>query len=177
MLHSFTWQQFLIAFAALSACWYAVVLLLYFRPEIRALFFGWRGGSPKPSAQEAPSPSTPDGEAGLMGKPAEPEGVESVSADEFSFAQVSSVPSSQPDAAAKVKRLGVVSDVMHELKTMVTLLRQENGSKEEFYGLFNHIKRTYPSIRESSQLGALTSYLEEHLPFTLTEEEKKDLWN
>ncbi|GGC33416.1 hypothetical protein GCM10011386_26880 [Parapedobacter defluvii] len=169
MLQQFTWQQFLTTAAILSAAWYAAVLFLYFRTEIQGLLSGSR--PQRPDTEPSP-PVTDDGDDSPMGRPAEPEGVESVGPDELSFA-----PAREPDGAARTRRLGVVSDVMHELKNMVMLLRQENGTKEEFHALFGHIKQTYPTIRESGQLAALTSYLEDYLPFALTEEEKGKLWD
>lgn len=169
MLQQFTWQQFLTAAAILSISWYAAVLLLYFRPEIRALFSGRRMHPPEKPADGPPS--IPDGEDdGLMGPTVLPEGVETVGDDDFSFAGM-------PGAEAKTRRLGVVSDVMQELKNITGILEKENGTKEDFYSLFALVRERYPSIRESGQLEALTAYLVDYLPFGLTDEEKQNLWN
>ncbi|MGK6353176.1 hypothetical protein [Parapedobacter sp. DT-150] len=168
MLQQFTWQQFGMGAGAVAAVWYLAVLLLYFRTELSRL-----GAPPgKGAGQHRPASEEPENEDDLMGKAVLPHGMDTVDADGLSFA-----PALQPEASFHAKRLGVVSDVMQELKTMVMLLQRENGSKEEFYGLFGHIKNTYPAIRESGQLAALTGYLEDHLPFGLTEEEKQTLWD
>lgn len=167
MLQQFTWEQFLWVAATLAAIWYISVLLLFFRKEIRGLF------TPKSKPETQPSnPEEPEeGEVfDLMGSTTLSEGVLDIAPDELTF-------SPKQDTDGKTKKLDLVSDFLQEIKELIDTIEREKGNKEDFHRMFGALKQKYPAIRESGRLETLASYLEDHLPFTLTAEEKQHLWD
>ncbi|GGC42572.1 hypothetical protein GCM10011386_38520 [Parapedobacter defluvii] len=167
MLQQFTWEQFLWVAATLAAVWYISVLLLFFRKEIRGLFTPENKTNARPSDPGEPE----DGEVfDLMGSTAMSEGVLDIAPDELTF-------SPKSDTDGKTRKLGLVSDFLQEIKELIDTIEREKGNKEDFHKLFDALKQKYPAIRESGRLETLASYLEDHLPFTLTDEEMQHLWD
>ncbi|WP_143053764.1 hypothetical protein [Parapedobacter koreensis] len=167
MLQQFTWEHFLIAAAAITAVWYIAVILLFFRMEIGRLF----AGKPKDQRTEPEPPEPPDEEEdNPIGSVSMPEGMENIDPDDLTFAP-------KRDAESKTQMLGTVSDFLQEIKLLTEVLKREEGDKVAFHQMFTILKARYPAIRESGRLETLTSYLQDHLPFTLTEEEKQHLWD
>lgn len=174
MLQQFTWQQFLTAALILSLLWYAGVILICYRKELSGFF----SPKSKPAPLEKLKPEweeelyEEETEVNLMGKQAAQEGVSSASMEDLRF-----IPTREEIADNdKDAQLGLVSDVLEELKSIFHILEKENGGTEEFISLFALVKAKYPKIRESRNLEAITAYIREHLPFELNEEDLRKLW-
>jgi hypothetical protein len=177
MLQHFTWHQFLIAALLLSLIWYAGVILLFYRKELDDLL----NGRLKAVKQTEPLPHVWDEEDfdkkleeedNLMGKPALPEGMTQLGMAQFGFAPKVR----EPISDAKETRLGIVPDVLEELKSIFYILERENGHKEDFISLFGLVSAKYPKIRNTANQQALNEYIREHLPFDISEEELDHLW-
>lgn len=171
MLQQFSWQQFLVAIAVLSLIWYAAVILIFYRKELKAFLNG------KPSQQTPDEPlahhwqdevddlsDEPDDE--LMGKSKMPEGVSVIDMEDLRF--------SEPED--KTEKLGLVSDVIEEIKLIFKILGQEDGTKEDFLKLIQEVKARYPKITSSTSLPQINEFILSNASFHLSPEELEDLW-
>jgi len=162
MLKSFTWPEFLLASIILSLVWWAGVWLLCYRKR-------GKPAGPLPHSWEDEVEEFSDK---VMGRPAVEQGVQVVEAGEFSFAERGE----DEGGTDKVSRLGDLADVQQEIREVCGILAAEDGSKEDFFTLFEMIRSKYPRIAESGSLDALNGFIREHVPFALSEQELESLW-
>lgn len=169
MLQQFTWQQFLVAISVLSLVWYCTIFLLYYRSELKAFL---SGKSPK---EDVPLPHRWDEkfdeleqeiEDHLMGKSKLPDGVSIVSMDDIQFG----------DVGAKTEKLGLISDVIEEIKIIFNILGKEDGSKQDFLNLMTTVKENYPGISSNANLPQINNFIVSNAPFHLTNDEVENLW-
>lgn len=180
MFQEFTWQQFLVAAVVLSVIWVFGVWLIYWRPLSPGGLNDGRGNGihngedalPHSWQDEVDELSTVDD--GLMGKPALEHGVSVLDADEFSFAPVEErkerVDPGEPDL------LGELADAQEEIKGICRILEKEDGSKEDFFSLFEVVRVKYPKLTGSELLSELNDFIREQVPFFLSDEELDSLW-
>lgn len=171
MLQQFSWQQFLVAIAVLTLIWYASVILLFYRKELTAFLKGKPpedpANKPLPHRWEDRVDELPAaGEDELMGKSKMPEGVSVIDMEELQF--------SEPDD--KTEKLGLVSDIIEEIKLIFKILGQEDGSKQDFLKLIAEVKSRYPKIASSSSLPQINDFILSNASFALSPEELEDLW-
>lgn len=182
MFQEFTWQQFLVAAMVLSVIWLLGVWLIYWRPlSTGGLNGGKRNGTHDSedalphSWQEEVDVLDPLGatDDGLMGKPALEHGVSVLEADEFSFAQVE-----RRDRGERGESdlLGDLADAQEEIKGICRILEKEDGSKEDFFSLFEIVRVKYPKLTGSALLSELNDFIREQVPFFLSDEELDSLW-
>lgn len=171
MLQQFSWQQFLVAIAVLTLIWYAAVILLFYKKELKAFLNGkppeYPTNKPLPHRWEDKVdelPAVAEGE--LMGKSKMPEGVSVIDMEELQF--------SEPDD--KTEKLGLVSDVIEEIKLIFKILGQEDGNKQDFLKLIQEVKIRYPKIASSSSLSQINEFIQTNASFHLSSEELEDLW-
>lgn len=91
VLQHFTWQQFLVAATILTAIWYAVIILVFYRQRIQDLLQGKKSDNEPPQplghAWDEDFEDEPENEPDdLIGKTAMPEGMTKVSMSMFGFA-------------------------------------------------------------------------------------------
>ncbi|MFC3559502.1 hypothetical protein [Pedobacter jamesrossensis] len=177
MLEQFTWQQFLVAAFVLSLVWYLAIFLLYYRQKASGFFLQKPKEKPPEKlhkeweAELEDEPEPEEEEPGtLMGRSVEPEGVSMVAMDGVHFAERS------PDAH-KDDQLGLVPDVLEELKVAFRDLENKDGGKTDFFPLIQQIKEKYPKIEASDNLEDINRYIRDNAPFLLTDEELEDLWD
>lgn len=170
MLQQFTWQHFLIAASTLTLIWYIGVVLLFYRKELTDFIQGQNKKTPS----AAPLAHTWENEFDdmtetddLMGKSILPEGLSTVSMNEFGFAK---------DGNSKEMQLGL-ADILEELKGTFNILATEDGSKKDFFSLLALIKSKYPKINSNPNLRSINAFIAENAPFLLTEEELENLWD
>lgn len=176
MLHQFTWQQFLIAALIFLLIWYLAVFI-YCRLRRSGNFFGTISPQqPQKLTREWEADFDDDSESDddLIGRPVLPEGVSEVSMHMLGFAP--KVDANRESEDERYIQLGVMPDVIEELKGIFNILERENGSKEDFISLFALTKSKYPQLANSENLKSLNQYLTENLPFELTDEDFKRLW-
>lgn len=175
MLQQFTWGQFLLASFVLSFLWYVVVVLVFYRRE----FFGLLSGSgatsePLPHRwekgvevlQEQSEDSSLDLEESLMGKSAMPQGMALVKSSDVAFA----ADESESD------QVGLVSDVIQELKEIFKQLENSAGDKKDFFRLLEKVKEDYGRIGGHPSIGNINRFIADHVPFHLSADELENLW-
>lgn len=168
MLKAFSWQDFLLAATILSLVWWlGIYLRCFWKKGGRA---GSGAGSTLPHSWENEVDNL---EVGLMGKPVLEHGVSVVEAEDFSFGGAE-----MEDAgdSAKLEQLGDLADVQQEIREVCRVLAAEDGTKEDFFMLFEMLKGKYPGVASSPSLDALNGFIREQVPFALSEQELEDLW-
>lgn len=170
MLQSFTWQHFLVAALVLSSIWYVIILLVFYRDRFRS----W---GDKKNSSTTPEPlkhywdneeefdEFPE-EGDLLGKSKLPEGISSVSMGDLGFVQ-----------NEKEEQLGLVPDVIEEIKTIFSILAKEDGNKSDFFSLFQLVKAKYSKIGASPLVNDINKYIQENAPFHLSKDELENLWD
>jgi hypothetical protein len=189
MLQHFTWQQFLVAALILSLIWYAAVLLVFYRQELNDFLSGSRRPlnrpEPLPHVWEEEFEGGPlHGEDNLMGKPAMPEGMSRLSFAQFGFAPtvektggtLEAVPGEAGKNEGPDTKLGLIPDVLEELKRIFHVLERDKGSKADFISLFGLVSAKYPKIKGSANQQALNAYIRENVLFPISDEELDGLW-
>jgi len=176
MLHFFTWQQFLIAALIFTIGWYVVVFFLFFKGKISDLLSG-KSKSQQPEKLkrewEEDLEDDPEDDESLIGKQALPDGVSEVEMHMLGFAPVV-----HPDENAhRDMQLGIVPDVLEELKTIFHILENEGGNAEDFVSLFGMVKAKYPGIAGTPNEAAINDYIRENAPFAIPDEALANLWN
>lgn len=173
MLQQFTWQQFLVASMVLSLIWYLGVILIFYRTEF--LRFLKRDGISSTSEKlphrwenkvDVLQEELQEDE--LMGKAKLPDGLSSVTAGSFGFT------SSEKDKADQV---GLIPDVLQEIKEVFALLEKEDGTKSDFINLMEVVKENYPKIGSHPNIGRINQFISDHAPFHLSSEELENLWD
>lgn len=103
-------------------------------------------------------------EESLLGASVLPEGVTEVAAHELQF-----VP--------RDAQLGLVPDVLEELKRIFHILETGNGTKQDFISLFRAVSAKYGRLAGTPSQRALNEYIREHALFPVSDEELANLWN
>jgi len=160
LLHHFTWQQFGIAATILAVIWYGIIWLVYYR-------------KPTQTANEQPlghywemAEEEQEDYEDLMGGQLESDGVSVVPADGFRFA-----------GTAQDNLRGLIPDMLEEVKTIIHTVETQNGDKDDFIGLFKLVSAKYARLKASPQLAAVNEWIQDNVPFNLSNEELTALWN
>jgi hypothetical protein len=168
MLHQITWQQYAVVCFAFLLIWYAVVWLKYFRKPTDGFV-----QPPEPLEHRDFEDNELDD---LLGKPAEEYGVSTVNSDDLHFG-ANAEEGFDPEKIDDTEEfLGLVPDVLEEIKTVIQTVESGEGTKDDFISLFKLVSSKYPQIVESRHLEAINEWIIEHVPFELTEEELYQLW-
>ncbi|RYE57753.1 MAG: hypothetical protein EOP48_05100 [Sphingobacteriales bacterium] len=182
MLSSFSWGHFLLASIVLNLIWYGFVILVFYRKEVLA-FLGTEG---KGSAfthttqnlereqgrlrdrQRAESVIGRGEEASLMGASRLPDGVEVISSSQVAF--------SGGSGDGKYELVGLVADVVQELKMIFSELEKKNLGKPEFFGRVAALNEEYGPLSGHPNLGAINEFIRTSAPFAISAEELDNLW-
>lgn len=169
MLQQITWHQFLVATLVMTLIWYAGVILIFYRKELKAFLSGNK--IQKPELEPLPHRWDDDTladepEDDLIGKPVLPEGMSMSGMDEISFAD-----------HHKELQQGEIPDVLEELKSVFSILAKEDGDKSDFFSLMKLVKAKYPNISSNPNLESINTYIGDHVSFLITKEELDDLWD
>ncbi|MEJ2901667.1 hypothetical protein WAE58_04500 [Pedobacter panaciterrae] len=196
MLQQFSWQQFLVAIGALALLWYVVVILLFYRRELRDFLSGgwrissredrliasgqvtalphrWQKGVADISGSATPAKSGLIQEDDLMGKSRLPDGMSTVSMDQVSFFSAEE----GPGLRDVEDQQGLVPDVLQDIKQVLGILAKEDGNKRDFFRLMEAVRLTYPGLSAHPALRRINSYISDHASFHLSAQELEDLWN
>jgi len=178
MLQQFSWQQFGCAVLILCLVWYGLVFSILYWDAMVRFFRGETGSldSPEPLPHSWVNDYEP--EDSLLGKPNDPVGESLVNSDEFSFQDKDDAFEYEEETEDKEgERLGIVPDVLEEIKSIFSVLQSENGTKEDFFSLFKLVSSRFPQIRASDHLNYINEFIAEHAPFELSKEELMSLWD
>ncbi len=169
VLQSFSWQDFMLAAAALLVLWY-VGLAVLFRKRSRGAGLGSSGSTaPLPHGWQDQVDELSDS-AELMGKSVPDHGVSIVEAEEFSFSE-------RYEVSDQGEQLGLIPDLQQEIKSVCALLAEQDGKKEHFFSLFSLVRDKYPKVSSAAARTGLNLFIREHVPFNLSDEELEDLWS
>jgi hypothetical protein len=192
ILQHFTWQQFLLTALVLSLIWYVALVLALYRDKLTDLLNGRRRpvSAPEPLRHEWDEEleDEPFEEENLMGKAALPEGMSRVSMSEFSFTPLAKVPAAttgndweNEEAMERNEereaQLGLIPDVLEELKSIFHILETEQGGKVDFISLFGLVSAKYPKIKGTANERAINEYIRENVLFPISDDELNGLWN
>ena len=179
MLQQFTWQQFLVATLVLTLIWYVGVILLFYRNEFFGLFGSksngvaggrlphrWEKGVDELDVQV-------EEEADLMGISKLPEGMSMTTSDAFGF---SGGVSGGVSEDSKMEQVGLVPDVIQELKAVFAKLSENDGNKRDFMEMMAEVREKFPKIASSPSIGRINGFIADHAPFHLSAEELEDIW-
>jgi hypothetical protein len=172
MLQQFSWQSFLIAALILSLIWYAGVLTLFYKKEITGFTSLTKPEPAQPLSHHwetkvdrlAPDLLQPD----LMGKSRSAEGVQNVRVGDFGFAG---------DEDNRYAQIGLVADVLEDLKDLFRKLASQQGSKQDFFILIGALNLKYPGIGSHPGIDNINSFILQQASFTLSADELDYLWD
>ena len=164
ILHFFTWQQFLIAAVIFTVAWYAGFLLLIAKNRT------------KKNKVERLQKEWEDelDEDDLIGANRLPEGISEVEAHTLDFAPKIW---DETEEETRETQLGVIPDLLQDLKTIFNILEKESGTKDDFFSLFAPVKARYIIMSGSAQEAALNEFIRENALFPISDEELINLWN
>ncbi len=198
MLAEFTWGEFLVAMALLNAVWYAMVVLVLYRKELSGVLGGLGGrsswGEREGTGREGKTPAyspAPKGASGgrsaegageragdksagpvqpesLMGASRLPDGVEVISSSQIAF--------SGGSGEGKYELVGLVADVVQELKLIFLELEKKDLGKPEFFGRVGLLNEEYGPLSGHPNLGAINEFIRTSAPFAISAEELDNLW-
>ena len=177
MLQQFTWQTFLVATAVLTMLWYLGVILLFYRRELLRLLGKSKAGPVNEFKTSGPLPHrwesgverlNEEAEDGLIGSTKLPEGMDMVGTEDFGFA---------PGADEKEQQIGLVPDVLQEIREVFSFLASEDGSKKDFFNLMETVRDKYPKIGSNPNIGRINDFIIANAPFHLSKEELENLWD
>ena len=179
MLQQFTWQHFLVATLVLTVIWYAVVILMFYRRDFFEAFSGkknnpvnrfkkseplphrWEKGVDDISGQEVNEPV-------VMGKSKLPDGVSRVSLEDISFSDPGN---------GRVNLVGLVPDLLQEIKEVFRSIAAKDGNKKDFFDLMETVRQNYPKMASHPTISNINSFIVEHAPFHLSSDELENLWD
>lgn len=172
MLTQFTWQEFWLAILLVTLLWYSGIILFYFRKELN-LFFSkgspFKESLPRRWADKVEEPIQKFEEHdGLLGASKPPEGTSTVSMGQVSF---------RKDENAKSEQLGLIPDVLQELKEIFSILEKEDGNKQDFFNMMEMVRAKYGQIGSNPRIIQINQFIAEHAPFHLSKEELENLWD
>lgn len=172
MLAQFTWQEFWLAILLLTLLWYSGIILLYYRKELN-LFFSKGSNLKEPLphrwADRVEEPTQkPEEHHVLLGASKPAEGTSTVSMGQVSFRE---------DENAKSEQLGLIPDVLQELKEIFSILEKEDGNKQDFFNMMEMVRAKYGQIGSNPRIVQINQFISEHAPFHLSKEEMENLWD
>jgi len=172
MLAQFTWQEFWLAMLLLSLIWYSGIVLMYYRKEFN-LFFSKGSNSKEPLphrwADQVEEPhQKPEENEGLLGVSKPSEGTSTVSIGQVTFGH---------NENAKSEQLGLIPDVLQELKEIFSVLEKEDGNKQDFFNMMEMVRAKYGQIGSNPRIVQINQFIAEHAPFHLSKGELENLWD
>jgi hypothetical protein len=186
MLFPFTMQQFLIAAVVLSLIWYAGIFLWFRRRDLVLKLGGASGSRAGTKVRTKLRPGLLGRGSGgvleedysqeeLMGKVKLPEGMELIASEELRFAD--RVVGEGGLGLNQSDRLGLIPDVLEEIKEVFGILAKEDGTKQDFMSLMKLVQQKYPRISSHPGLAGLNAFIQGHAPFAISSEELEGLWD
>jgi hypothetical protein len=181
MLHQISWFTYVVSITLLAAVYYLYVALNFYRAELYTAILKLSGKQPSLTNAAAGDLHIPDYD--IMGA-AQPEEVDFVSSEELSFA-----PSTETDDAdhrtsisttPDSRLIGIFSEMVSEVKTLIRVINESNESKENFEMLFRLVTQKYPELAGTPYQLQINGYLiaegAPEFPFSLTKEELDEYW-
>lgn len=146
MLSSFTWTQYLVFIASLTALYYVWVFMRYYYHDLESQLM-----SRLPLKNRTKTDSSPGQIPNVLGKINTPEELSLSDGADLEFADADDKgPKSQSGCPASYL-LGTVPDFLKEMKILFQALRESQGDQAMFVLLFKALKTKYPEVAASNQ--------------------------
>lgn len=180
MFNSISWTDFLLAIGCLVGAYYFVTGLLFYNKEIIARL---KGAKRTPST--IPSQPTNDNTDNLLGaikrSPSvnEPEYSEDEDLVQFGESNATEIPvvngisESKPDTDDGLV-LGKISDLLEEVKIILSLFAGEKPSKEDLASTLRALLEKYAGLATSRYLTTINIFLYDHCKDACTDELKPE---
>jgi len=165
----------------LDLVWYGFVILVFYRKELNRLFGVVEDSSalnpvPNRSRQSGEPDRARQGQKvvceaakhSLMGVSKLPEGVEVLSSSQVAF--------SGGGPGDRYDQVGLVADVVQELKLVFAELEASGGGKVEFLRRVAQIKEDFGELVGHPSLGAINGFIRERALFPVSDAELDELW-
>lgn len=175
MLSQISWGQYVAYVAVAGLLYYLTIILLYYRTNL-LLFFK----DPLNSHYRSRSDFGPDEKVrDILGKALTPVNENVISSSELQFYEhkVKEELSDQPSTSILEDKGNFLSDLNEGL----IILKEAEGTKDEFCALFQVISSKYEALAQSSERQATVSVVSDlisakELNFSLTPQEVNELW-
>ncbi len=193
MFNSFSWEQYLIFIATILTLYYLSILLLYFRMDFAAIFTAKKGNlSHSKTEPKYYNPFTPNPDS-FMGS-INPEKVEDqiyIKTKENGEANITQVEDSSADKEHPVNAepplssdtflLGTIADLVKEIKTLIQLLSENGGIKEDFLKMVATLLARYHNLKDTAYQDTISIFLVNECKgkfhYEISLDEIKMLWN
>lgn len=195
MLHTITWQTFVLILLAMLAVYYILSVAVFFRKDALAWIKSRsNGAAPSRTPTEVSDtnivsePATTSMMGAIQELPMAEDEVEyeTVAADEIEFiADENEIPETffpliQKASPTDNLLIGSVADLLQEIKTLFKMLQEYNSSREEGCNLLQSLLTKYPHLAESTFKDSITEYVcdlsRNGIPFELQYQEVNTLW-
>lgn len=175
MLAQFTWQEFWLTTLLLTVLWYSVIFLLYYRKQLH-LFLS----KVSANANQTDTPAhrwvdrvedyseMHEENNGLLGVSKPVAGTSTVSLGQVSFVN---------DENSKSEQIGLIPDILQEMKEIFSILEKEDGDKKDFFNLMEMVRAKYGQIGSNPRIVQINQFIAEHAPFHLSPDELENLWD
>ena len=182
MLHQISWFTYTVSIISLVVIYYLYVGLTYYRTEFQSFMYRLTGKQPMLQTGATSDLRIPDYE--ITGK-AQPEEIDFVSQEELSFA-----PADDRDELTTIEKvvpsgtdsrmIGIFSEMVAEVKTLIRVINESSESKENFEMLFRLIVQKYPQLSDTPYEQQINAYLlsegAPEFPFPLYETDLANYW-
>ncbi len=165
MFHTLSWHEFIQLAVVAVIAYYAVATVLFYRAELVALVKGKSGGGAGLSEVEQHDDPT-DSTVNPIGQAKTEDGVEhvvSVPADQLRFwpeeADQRSTEQGQRAPHAEVSELSAITGLLGEVKTLVQVIAECNGSPEEAAPMLQSLLSRHGHLSKTNFREAVTLYL------------------
>jgi hypothetical protein len=177
MLHGFSTAQFLTGLVLVGVLWYGGVYLFFYLKKNGGRSgtglsgeSGTLGLADKGSGNRLSDDISLDAPGDdMMGKAGLPEGMSIVGVDQIGFVDLDK-------DADKVDQLGLIPDLLEEIKSVFMVLAKEDGSKRDFVNLMKVVKETYPGMASHPRIRVINDFIADHASFHISKEELENLW-
>ncbi|MCX2450048.1 hypothetical protein OQX61_02085 [Pedobacter sp. PLR] len=170
MLEQFSWRDFILVMGVLTAIWYLGIILIFYREQFCAFLVGKRfpTGVALESVLQQKHKGSADHADDLMGKSKLPEGVHEMGIAELSFAGAES---------DLLDQVGLVPDLLEELKQIFKWIETSDGNKQDFFKRISELRISFPRISSNPNLDTINTWITQHAPFHLSNDELESLWD
>ncbi len=188
MFSQISWQQYVAYVAVTGLLYYIVVVALYYRNQLFRIV-----KNPLKQGDELPAKSSYDthGQQNILGRAYDFNSPDLINSTDLRFADNNqdTLEDFEPDdtlsqnehPATSTPALGNSEGFINEFKNSLSILKEAEGTKDEFISLFTNTASKYPDLNNASQLPTLNYIIHElisaqELGFVISAEELGEYW-
>lgn len=184
MLHHISWFTYAVTVGSIAGCYYLYVAFAYYGAELKSLIQKLAGKRPALSSITSDFVLPADT---IMGQ-AQPETIDFVAPEELSFGPTEIDDGESEESPAVInypaignsRLVGIFSDMISEVKTLIRVINESGESKENFEMLFRLIILKYTDLAGTIYQKQINDFLlnegAPEFPFSLTETDLENYW-